>query len=446
MNELYSILLKSSVSIALLYLIYILFLKRDTFFQTNRFYLVGAMLLSAFVPFIDLSGFMGNNTITRVIFLDPVIITPGNMQQSISSNPGFYQILLAIYFTGAGLFALRFAYQLLQLFFLVRKFGVSRQAGMRIVFTDKNYSPFSFFNLVFLNSRDTDSGDTVKILAHEKIHVRQWHSLDLIILEVITIFLWFNPFIWPLRHSIKTLHEYLADEGVIQSGVDANVYSALLFKQSTGIQVNDLTNNFSKSLLKRRFAMMNKKRTLHVARFKLLVALPLAFSILMILSFSQEVFAQEKKKDLPPPPPKQEQSGDQAIEKQEALKEPVSEEGKKQIYTVVEVMPEFPGGTKALHKYMADNIKYPEEALKKGISGTVYVSFIIFDNGEVDKVSILRGVGYGLDEEALRVVKTMPKWKPGTQDGKAVNVAFNLPINFKLSDSNKKKEEKKEVK
>jgi periplasmic protein TonB len=102
------------------------------------------------------------------------------------------------------------------------------------------------------------------------------------------------------------------------------------------------------------------------------------------------------------------------------------------IFTIVEEMPLFPGGEKARSRFLADSIIYPETARKNGIQGTVYVSFIIDDDGSVTNVKILRGIGGGCDEEALRVVRIMPKWIPGKQDGKAVRVLFNMPINFKL--------------
>jgi Tfp pilus assembly protein PilZ len=187
MNEFISILLKSSLSIALLYLIYTLFLKRDTFFKTNRIYLVSTMIISLIIPFIDFSKLISSGEVGYTVWLDPVVISSSGVQASVNSNPGFYQILLAIYLTGLSIFAIRFLYQLLQLFALVRKYGVSRKEGMNIVFTDRTYSPFSFFNLVFLNNDDIHSSETQKILAHEKVHIRQWHSVDLILLELLTI-------------------------------------------------------------------------------------------------------------------------------------------------------------------------------------------------------------------------------------------------------------------
>ncbi|MEN8224288.1 MAG: M56 family metallopeptidase [Bacteroidota bacterium] len=445
MNEFITILLKSSLSIVFLYLVYVLFMKKDTFFKTNRFYLISAMLISLIIPFIDFSRFFNHEQLTYAVLLDPVVITAEGVKASMAGNPGFYQILIAIYLTGVFIFTIRFIYQIVQLIFLIRRYGISKNSGMNIIFTDKTFSPFSFFNLIFLNSTDIDDSDTKKIIQHERIHIRQWHSADLILLEILTIFQWFNPFIWLYRHAIKVLHEFLADEGVLYSGVDVNVYSALLFEQSTGIQINDLTNNFSKSLLKRRFIMMNKKKTTQFARIKLLLVLPLAVSFMLVISLSPDVMAQEVKKsnsaqqaervvktptpEDPPPPPKK-------IVK-DAQK---GQEEKAPIFTVVEEMPEFPGGQKALYEYMSENIQYPQQAKEKGISGTVFVSYVIEKDGSVSNIELLRGAEKSLDAEAIRVIKSMPDWKPGKQRGKAVRVQYNLPVKFTLDD--KKKEEK----
>jgi TonB family protein len=419
-------LLQSSLSIAAIYLVYHIFLRKDTFFKTNRFYLITAILFSLLIPFLDLSRLFGPIEKTYFVLLDPIIIYPEGVQATLDNNPSIFQIVMAIYFTGVIIFLFRFLFQLVQLTLLIRRYGISKMQGMRFVFTDKTYSPFSFFNIVFLNRSDLESIDTQKIIAHEKVHIQQWHSLDLMLLEIITIIQWFNPFIWMYRHAIKTLHEYLADEGVLYSGVDVKVYSALLFSQSTGIQINDLANNFNKSLLKRRFIMMTKSRTQNFARLKLMFVLPLAFSMLLVISCGPDVPTQQEKEvvkpqtDAPneadrPPPPLQ-----------------VREDEPKKIFTVVEVMPEYPGGENEMMKFLAENIKYPTAAKENGISGKVYVTFIVDQNGLIGDITILRGIGAGCDEEAMRVIKMMPKWKPGTQRGQAVRVQYNLPIKFTL--------------
>jgi len=108
------------------------------------------------------------------------------------------------------------------------------------------------------------------------------------------------------------------------------------------------------------------------------------------------------------------------------------EESKKEVFTIVEEMPAFPGGETERNKFLAANIQYPQQATENGIQGTVYVSFVVDSKGNVTEVKILRGIGGGCDEEALRVVKMMPKWHPGKQNGKNVRVLFNMPIYFKL--------------
>ena len=114
----------------------------------------------------------------------------------------------------------------------------------------------------------------------------------------------------------------------------------------------------------------------------------------------------------------------------------------KAVYTVVEKQPSFPGGQDGYVKFLVENIKYPAEAMKKSVMGTVYISFVVEKDGSVTDVKVLRGIGSGCDEEAVRVVKMMPKWNPGEEKGKPVAVQYNLPIKFKL-DCNKKEEPKK---
>ena len=424
MNDIISTVLQSSLSLAILFLIYHAFLRKDTFFKTNRIYLLLAMLFSVCIPFINVSVFFPSSSPSYLILLDPVIITGGKVQSTITENRSIFHVILIIYLTGVAIFSIRFIFQLTQLFFLIRRYGIRKKKGIHFVFTDKNFSPFSFFNLVFFNQADTESVDAKKIIAHERVHILQWHSLDLMLLEIITIIQWFNPFIWMYRNAIKTLHEYLADEGVLHSGVDVKVYRALLFSQSTGIQINDLTNNFSKSLLKRRFMMMNKTKSTMLARVKLMFALPLAITMMLVISCSPNAVEQEEENKVPPP----EQSETQ--EKPAEATPEVQEETP--IFTVVEVMPEYPGGQDAMYAYLGENIKYPDSAKMNNINGRVFVTFVIEKDGGVTNVELLRGIGGGCDKEAMRVVSEMPNWKPGKQRGQAVRVQYNLPIKFTL--------------
>lgn len=187
--------------------------------------------------------------------------------------------------------------------------------------------------------------------------------------------------------------------------------------------------------------MMTKKRTTKVARLKLLLVLPLALMMLLAVTISPEVMAQEDKKTIPPPPPpKAVQKADKPAEAPKAISQ---DDPEQLIFTVVEDMPEYPGGKKAMYTYLGQNIKYPAKAMQDSVEGTVFVTFVIKNDGSVSNVRLLRGIGSGCDEEAMRVVEGMPNWKPGKQRGKTVNVQYNLPIKFTLAKDAVKEEVKK---
>jgi TonB family protein len=276
-----------------------------------------------------------------------------------------------------------------------------------------------------------------QIIEHEKVHMDQKHSIDLILLELLTIFQWFNPVIWLYRRSMKSIHEYLADEGVIVKGFDRVNYQELLLGQTLGFQVNDLTNNFNHSLLKNRIIMMTKQRSGTFSGWKAALAIPIVMGLILIFGFSvTSESAREKQgpeqiislsgKPIPVELYSTLSPGEDTL---------VKASGKEPVYEVVKTMPEFNGGFNAMVDYLVTNIKYPEEAKKNKITGTVFVSFIVEKDGKISNTSILKSANPLLDEEALRVVSTMPKWKPGLDDdGKPVNVKFNLPIKFALEE------------
>ncbi|MBN2638509.1 MAG: TonB family protein [Bacteroidales bacterium] len=273
---------------------------------------------------------------------------------------------------------------------------------------------FSFFNWIFIPKSIYQGSNGSVIIQHERIHVQQKHSIDLIIIELIRIFQWFNPFHYLITKEIKENHEYLADQGMKESNLAYEFYKALLFQQTTGIEINPIANHFSYSLLKKRMTMMKKQKPQNPIWTKFGWT-ALAF-VLVLTACNQsaeknsETKQQTSIKELPPPPPPADTT----------------------IFTVVEQSPEFIGGTKALMKYLGENIKYPVEAKKEGIQGRVFVNFIIEKDGSVSNARILRGIGHGCDKEALRVVEQMPKWIPGKQRGEPVRVVFTLPIQFKL--------------
>ena len=445
MTALLSYLFESTLIISVLFAVYWFFLRRDTFFQINRFYMLAMVIISLLFPVMPISWSPVDPSAPVAVLLETVIIRPEMVETTIQEHMKWIEIAMVVYFSGVLIFLLRFGFQLLQLYLITRRFGVREHNGQRVVMVDRGYAPFSFFNLVFINESMVPSGTLGAILKHERIHIRQHHSFDLILIELVTILQWFNPVIWLASREMKSIHEYLADEGVLQNGISRPTYQQMILDETMGIQVNALTNNFNFSLLKKRIAMMTKPKSKTWAKGKVLIALPVLLMLLFMItarSFSSSIekFVPEKLTIAPALSVNDPVIQDKTKQKSEIKFVPV--DTSKTAYKSVEKMPSYSGSDDALIKFLVENLKYPETAKKKNIQGKVFVNFIVRADGSVTDVKVMRGIGGGCDEEAVRVVKLMPKWTPGMNKGKAVDVAYVLPIKFAL-DADKKTETKK---
>jgi len=298
MNDPLRFVLESGVCLALFYTAYWIFLKRETFFQLNRIYLVSSLLLSLFIPALNISSPFFSVQVPEAALRVP------QTQPLPSHTLSFANLLLIIYGAGVFLFLARFVFHLAKLFIVVRKTGVRDSNGVKLVPVDKEFSPFSFFHIVFINKRDLSSGDLQHVLAHERIHICQYHSLDILIIELVTIFQWFNPFVRPYKKSLQETHEYLADCGVIAQGFSTARYRLLILEQHVGAQLFELANNFKQSQIKRRLTMMSKLKSKNAAKLKLLLVLPLAS--FLVLAFANP---RPTKADPSPAPTLQEKVG-----------------------------------------------------------------------------------------------------------------------------------------
>ncbi len=435
MNSLLQYLFQSGINLAILYIIFWSFMRNDTSFKMSRIYLVLTVVISIILPLFNFR-LTGESLSTNYVYmLETIVVTPDHIAESIYTNQNLNQLWWLIYLAGTGFFILRFLFQLLRLGLMILPVEIRRIGNLKIVCTKKVYSPFSFFNFIFIGDNITDKAQIERIIAHERVHIQQKHSIDLILLEILTIIQWFNPFVWLYKHRVKCLHEYLADQGVLSKGFNKTDYQQMLLDQTFGVQFNYLTNNFNHSLIKRRLIMMSKSKTNQLTFLKMGLILPLAIiiSVVFSITFSGKVIAQEPQKDAP-------------VSKEKATTK--IDEKEDVVFTVVEKMPSFPGGEEARNKYMIENITYPPKARQEGIQGRVFVTFIVEKDGAVSNVKILRGIGGGCDEEAVRVISMMPKWNPGIQRGQPVRVQFNMPIHFALGDGEKKAktgEESKEI-
>ncbi len=279
MNELQVYILESGVCLALFYSIYWLFLKRETFFAVNRLFLILSLPLSFMIPLLNIpSPFVKIYPVTNTY---PLTESVGTSTASV----GFVDIAWFVFLAGAGFFLVRFLFQLIQLFLLIRKHGYYKLNGAKIVLIDNDSAPFSFINFIFINKSDISENDLQRILEHELIHIKQYHTFDLILLELVTIVQWFNPFVWPYKKSLKETHEYLADNAVIAQGCSKAKYQLLIFEQHVGLKLSEIVNNFNRSLIKRRITMMTKIKSRGRAKFKLLLILPVI--ALLVLVFAE---------------------------------------------------------------------------------------------------------------------------------------------------------------
>jgi len=274
MISFYSYLLEAAACLTLFMLVYRLFLHRETFFQLNRFYLIGTALLAWVIPLADLpSPFF-----TRAL-------PSGGAIPAVPSAPDSPSLLpLLVYGAGAGLMLVRFALQLRRLRTFIQAGTVLRRSGRCRIVTGGDTPPFSFFGTIFINRDRISDPDLARILAHEAVHVRQFHSLDILLMELVTIFQWFNPFVWPYRSALKEIHEYLADRAVIAQGGGAG-YRRLILEQHIGGRLFEFANNLSRSQIKRRITMMTKEKSRARTRLKVLLAVPAA--ALLLLAFAE---------------------------------------------------------------------------------------------------------------------------------------------------------------
>jgi hypothetical protein len=279
-------LIRSGATLALFYAFYWLVLRRETFFALNRAYLLGAAVLSLGLPLLRIpSPFVRTVVYSRAL---PVSVDTAAAAAP-SPGIGLPDILAVAYLAGAGLFLLLFLVRLGRLALLVGRCGCVRHHGLKVVLCGHPGESFSFFKFVFLNKSHIPEADMDRVLTHELAHVRQLHSFDIVFSEFLTVIQWFNPFVWPYKSSLRETHEYLADRAVIAQGCGRARYQLLIVEQHVGGQLLELTSSFRTSQIKRRIVMLSKQETKGLARWKPLLALPLALALVLVFAESRTV-------------------------------------------------------------------------------------------------------------------------------------------------------------
>lgn len=468
MNSMVNFIIESGVSLALLSIIYVIFLRNETFFKINRWFLLGSVLFSVVLPILKFRVFSPKPTMLAEVTVTPyrnlievINVYSHGFSGSIETVVISTNLLIYTYLAGFIFLFGRFLFRVIQILLIIRRNEIQVADGFKMVILKKDMSPFSFLNYVFVSQTLLQNKGYDKMISHELEHVKQGHSLDIIILEILTVFQWFNPFMWMLRHAIRENHEYLADQAVLTTGVNRGYYKKLLLDQFVGGQLV-IANNFNTSIIKNRIKMMSKIKSPKYAISKIVFGVLVAAALVIAFACEQKesvnsgvteeqiikVTIQGDKLKIDGTSTDVEKlkmmfSTDTGFEivtdsvgttllvKKEQI-QPKSLSADEQVFFIVEEMPEFPGGEMALRQHIANAVKYPAAAQEKGIQGKVYVTFVVSRNGTVADCKIARGVDPLLDAEALRVVNELPKWVPGKQRGEFVNVSYTIPINFQL--------------
>lgn len=544
-------LLQVNIYLLVFYGFYKLLLDKETYFTLNRIYLVSAGLLSLAIPYLRFEWF------TKQEAIQPVYVSVEHLMGQVSiiedAPNGFNLGNLTV-----------LAYILGIVFFSVKLILQLRSVNRKLKQTE-NGAAFSFF---WKKRIDPSLPELKTVHRHEDAHVRQWHSIDILFFEVLSVFTWFNPVIYFYKDAIRNIHEYLADEEAAKFQGDKEQYALLLLSNAFGVPANALTNSFfNKSLIKKRIFMLYKQRSPKIAVLKYGLFIPL-FATALIMSSATirsnekiqeiadniplntpieavtEVVKESIKPVIPQSLRKAKILNEEPVQvlagwedfykfmrrslrysqvaqnekiqgttmlkftiaggqvenvavatklgggcDAEAMRALVSFPDYKSIkdgkYTLqvsfvldgaetpklnqkiipingytaldkitvvaysetssglsgnndekiydfisIETQPSFPGGMAKFYDYLKQSVKYPEEAVKNNVQGKVFLSFVVEKNGDLSDIKVERKLGSGTDEEAVRVLKSSPRWIAGTQNGKLVRVKYNIPISF----------------
>ena len=442
MGDFFVYMIKSAFCLTMFYLFFRLLLSKETFHRFNRIALISLLVLSSVLPAIQTIMLRLEGKPQSISLEGLLLMNQGTAVAEAPTQVSLHwqSILLFIYLVGVIGFLIRQCWVMGQMYRLLRQGTcISDKEGIKLLVYDRELSPFSWMNYIVLSRKDwEENGDA--IIAHETAHIHKHHSIDILIVDICIILQWFNPVAWLLKRELQNIHEYEADEEVINKGINAREYQLLLIKKAVGLRRFSMANSFNHTSLKKRITMMCKRKSNPWARLKYVYVLPLA--ALAVSAFARPEVSNElseisnsKFSDLA-------EIVQAVVEKNDvqdfnsannvqtvALQDTA-------VFEVVEVPPRFPGGEIELMKFISRNVKYPAEARDKHVQGRVILTFIVEKDGSISNVRVARPVDPSLDAEAIRVVQSMPKWEPAKQRGQAVRVRYTVPIQFRLQGDN----------
>lgn len=485
MGSVLSYSLYSSILLALLYLTYKWMMAGENQHRYNRaaLWIIYAVALFALPVGNWLSGLTASVPVpmpmSEIDMADLMAGMDDVVMAEIPRQPIWLTILLWVYLGGVVFAVGQTLWVGARLRRIISRGKEAGRYGNKVVIVtdDEGIAPFSWCRYVVMNRSDWDENGEM-ILVHELQHLDLRHWIDLLVAQFVGIFQWYNPAAWLMREELKTVHEYQADSAVLASGVCARDYQMLLIKKAVGARFPSLANSLNHSKLKKRITMMYNQKSPASRRLRglaLVPALGVALAVAnldavaSVLSDTSEATiidtTVETLPEVPVESPQLEEivvvsykSNEKSSDSQTASDLPAvspASDGREstkpvagsadalladagKVYKQVEKMPQYPGGEAELMKYVATHIRYPEAAAKAQTQGRVVAQFVVEKDGSIGDVNVIRSVSPECDEEAKRVIKSLPKFTPGTVGGKPVAVWYTLPITFRLTSGNSK--------
>jgi TonB family protein len=478
MNTFLNYLIEANLCLLLGLLFYKLILEKETMFTFQRSFLLTTIIASVVVPLFHFQT-GGGQIIPAVGDVIPVYWLPefsvGQPELSASNAVVIpWNLIGTIYLVGLTLSAILMIVPLMRLYLIFRSKNISTHGSVKFIETNFPFS-FSFFNYVFISSSDAGSEQERKqIIRHEFVHVRRFHSFDIIIMNIVQILFWFNPCVYHYRKIFVQLHEFEADARSVKTS-EVDEYCSLLARIALNNAGISIANHFNNSLTVKRIQMMRTLKK-NIKKWKLVASAMIVVLFFTVFACQDQIMDDVEKSTLTQTgqyPPEVQRDLDrfkvdlpgeklsyiegtsadmkkllqhvpkELIVKEYSfkdkqgllLKEQVAEmqlQTDDGVYTVVQEQPEYTGGYDKMVEYLRENLRYPAVAAEKKLEGVVYVQFVIDETGKIIDPGTIRGIEKSVDDEAVRVVSEMPNWIPGRQDGKNVKVRFVLPIRFNL--------------
>ncbi|RAV97948.1 energy transducer TonB [Pseudochryseolinea flava] len=525
MNHYLNYIIEANIGLCIVFVMYYLLFRKETDFTLQRKVLLVGILFALIVPLIHFDSqtklVPALNDFVPTYWLPEITVgVISDESKAITAANSYWDVAIYAYAFGVAIFAILFFIQLLQVMRLIRKYKGEPIGKFLIARTHDDHPNFSFFNFIFIgNVNSITEKETAHIIRHEMVHSERLHSFDILTLNVIAIFFWFNPLLRSYKKIFVQLHEFEADARAVEND-EVNEYCSLLARVALQSADFKIASHFNQSLTVKRINMMRTLKTkIHKWKF---IALAIIAPVLFVAVACQDqvaddldAIAKNSSAALIVPPHVQEaydklvkenpsstyvmiQPNSEAMAKIKefetkyglpksvhVFKEDPKEnligksesgvvfEGTKgpgdflileyndqvralnnngspdteAVFAVVEEMPEYTGGMSSFKQFLSDNIKYPADAIQRGISATLFANFIVNKDGSISDVKVIQAkyasangelkenelpstIADKFTNEAIRVIQAMPKWRPGKQNGKNVRVRFVVPINF----------------